>query len=72
MTVGNHRQVHEHVANANHGFQGQQLEAFRRERRIEDISQYLRGLNEALRRRVVEASARTLEDVGIRPEDLHL
>lgn len=57
---------------ADHGFEGEKLEAFRRQRRIDDISQYLRGLNEPLRRRVLEASTRTLADVGIRAQYLQL
>ena len=55
-----------------HWFKGEELETFRRVRRIEAVSEYLRRLAEPLCRRVIEASTRTLGDVGIGAEDLVL
>jgi hypothetical protein len=61
------------MTRANHWIKGKELDAFRRGRRIEAISQYLRGLNEPLRSRVLEVSLpRTLGDVGICAGDLQL
>lgn len=73
VTVGNSTEVHAHMTRANHWIKGEQLETFRRTRRIQAVSQYLSRLNEPLRRRVLEVSLpRTLGDVGIRAQDIQL
>lgn len=72
-TVGTSNEIYSHMERDNHWFQGAELESFHRTRRIDAVAQYLRGLNEETRRRVLEACLpRTLQDVGIKAEDLQL
>lgn len=66
-------EIYNHMSSAKHWIKGAALDAFRRGRRIEAVSQYLRGLHEPMRRRVLEASLpSTLRDVGIKVEDLRV